>query len=1046
MNNLQNTQQKTDKEKFQDVLKNFNHRSEKKEKEKEKSKIDIKKLNLSDNEIILLKIAIDEYSDLFPEILNMNKNDFLTSLQKYILINISPKNIILPTGTLSKILKIIEINYYQPEYDYILSLMKTLKSCHNFLTINNANFLTHCSKTHKAIHKCGEKLLLLGKGKFLFCKKCNLIYCYKSVLLLCDFCQKEYYTEIKDINSKENNNLRPATWTKYHCNALINDVMKCLNCNNTLYLNNKKKLCCLKCKTEMDPFELKWKCMICSKQFTSDAKEYDPFSFKIMKLTVKKTLFKGIEAKPTFVPCCNIPIEQINSYKFYHKKECNGLLYQGDLDNKKIVVCSKCHMLNYYFNHYWMCPICKKKFKLSDYINNNNNDNNNNNNKNNEKNNSIQCETANDSNNNSQNQTIWVRHKSISEFNKKKKKVDDNRETVSQELKIGAIPNFSTNSNDKSEKIQVKLKRIYTKEENSIYRTNESKEEINFDESIKKRESENDLTQYKRKSSKNNLNYSNNNFYNANNKNQKNVKILNYENSDTIPSMNNSNCVSEIKVNSSYKRRKLYGAAEKSEVDVSDSFGLEIDNSNNLYNTNESVKKYQKKSSFKKISNLCLSKSTERNKKLLGNNLGRDNKNMENKIFISNFNNNDCENVSSEFIDKRKYNPEILKNNNVNISQPIENKNNPMVSNNIHINVNLNLNISNNANNSNINSNDYYMSSPQKMRPRMNSAKDIYVTKIASKLNNGNNNNNQQKKKLISENFYRKNSRNIVTNNFNINDYTIIKQIGEGTFGKIFEVENDNHDHFALKKLLANTVKEMEMLKSEYELLLGLEGLNINLIHIYGIESKKLDKTTFVVYVLMELAQRDWEKEIQNREKKNWYYSEEELIIILKNLVYTFAELQRHSISHRDIKPQNILLCEDNILKIADFGEAKEARNRNNVNTMRQTIRGTELYMSPILFDSLKTKKRNSKYILHNSYKSDVFSLGFCMLLAATLKVDSLYAVREVIDMISLRNEVNKFLQKRYSEKLINTIVNMLEIDEKNRVDFIELENMVDQL
>ena len=90
-----------------------------------------------------------------------------------------------------------------------------------------------------------------------------------------------------------------------------------------------------------------------------------------------------------------------------------------------------------------------------------------------------------------------------------------------------------------------------------------------------------------------------------------------------------------------------------------------------------------------------------------------------------------------------------------------------------------------------------------------------------------------QKKKLISENFYRKNSRNIVTNNFNINDYTIIKQIGEGTFGKIFELENDNHDHFALKKLLANTVKEMEMLKSEYELLLGLEGLNINLIHIF---------------------------------------------------------------------------------------------------------------------------------------------------------------------------------------------------------------------
>ena len=182
------------------------------------------------------------------------------------------------------------------------------------------------------------------------------------------------------------------------------------------------------------------------------------------------------------------------------------------------------------------------------------------------------------------------------------------------------------------------------------------------------------------------------------------------------------------------------------------------------------------------------------------------------------------------------------------------------------------------------------------------------------------------------------------------------------------------------------------------------------------------------------------------RKKTKRYYTEEELIIILKNLIYTFAELQRNNISHRDIKPQNILLCKDNSLKIADFGEAKEARNRNNIDTIRQTIRGTELYMSPILFDSLKTKKRKGKYILHNSYKSDVFSLGFCILLAATLKVDSLYVIREIKDMIILSNEIHKFLKKRYSEKLINVIISMLEIEEKNRFDFIELEKIVSNL
>ena len=48
--------------------------------------------------------------------------------------------------------------------------------------------------------------------------------------------------------------------------------------------------------------------------------------------------------------------------------------------------------------------------------------------------------------------------------------------------------------------------------------------------------------------------------------------------------------------------------------------------------------------------------------------------------------------------------------------------------------------------------------------------------------------------------------------------------------------------------------------------------------------------------------------------------------------------------------------------------------------------------------------------------------------------------------MIILSNEIHKFLRKRYSEKLINVIISMLEIEEKNRFDFIELEKIVSNL
>ena len=56
------------------------------------------------------------------------------------------------------------------------------------------------------------------------------------------------------------------------------------------------------------------------------------------------------------------------------------------------------------------------------------------------------------------------------------------------------------------------------------------------------------------------------------------------------------------------------------------------------------------------------------------------------------------------------------------------------------------------------------------------------------------------------------------------------------------------------------------------------KNLNLNLIKIYGFSSKQLDPTTYVIYVLMELAITDWEKEIINMQKSRTYYTEKKLV------------------------------------------------------------------------------------------------------------------------------------------------------------------------
>ena len=957
-----------------------------------KEKESTTKYKLTENEYILFQTAEYEYNDLFPELMKYNKATFFSSLERYILIHLSPKNISFPKGTLDKILKIIEIHYYTKDFVKISNLINNESKLGNYLSFDGSNFLSHCSKTQKAIHNCGNKFLLLDSGHYLFCANCNLIYHYKNVLLLCDFCNKEYYTEIKEINSIQKycleKNLKPATWSKYHCNAIMNDTMKCQSCNNILYLNSKKKLVCLNCNTEFNQYDINWKCLICNNEFNSEAKEYDPFIFKVIKITVKKTLFKGVEAKPPYVPCCKINSEQINNYKFFHKKECNGILYEGNMEGKKIVVCSKCHMLNYYFNHFWCCPICKKRFKIEHNLDDINN----------------------------------IKHKSLNEFNHRKKE-----------------KNYQNSLMDKYgfQKLKEKEELI------GIYKTNESKEneeedkdkEFNIDENnVEKNRKYSKSFYYSNKNIKRNFNLNNKYLFRSNkDKNKNNENELENENiikdQEEDVEANDKNPLKQMK--------KLRDDKIKEESLLNNDKGLSFKRLSSFYSRGNKNSLLLANSNSKELNKFLGEESSSFENNEYSNEKKIKSKIFNNNNYYSNSNKNKIEKI--EYLDDENNignnHSSLYKNKNSGLSSNIRHITSPfnlgklnhqLVSNNIHINVNLNLNINNEK--------EYYDKSPKKFRPRINSSKNISC---------------KDKEKLIKNplsKFHKKPSIDIVTNSFNINDYNIIKQIGEGTFGKIFEVENSYHQHFALKKLLANSVKEMEMLKSEYELLLGLEDLNINLIHIYGIENKKLDKTTFVVYVLMELAICDWEKEIFNREKHKRYYSEEELIIILKNLIYTFAELQRNNISHRDIKPQNILLCKDNSLKIADFGEAKEARNRNDIDTMKQTIRGTELYMSPILFDSLKRKKRNSKYILHNSYKSDVFSLGFCMLLAATLKVDSLYVIREIKDMIILSNEIHKFLHERYSENLINVIISMLEIEEKNRFDFIELEKIVSNL
>ena len=269
---------------------------------------------------------------------------------------------------------------------------------------------------------------------------------------------------------------------------------------------------------------------------------------------------------------------------------------------------------------------------------------------------------------------------------------------------------------------------------------------------------------------------------------------------------------------------------------------------------------------------------------------------------------------------------------------------------------------------------------------------------------------------------------------FNESDYSYILPIGEGTYGTVYLVENNTTlEHFALKKIICRDYFELIKQKEELELMFSVKHKNI--LSLYGIQFNYLDETTSSILVLMELAKSDWNKEIKKRFLAKKYYKEKEIINLLKQIIQGFLFLQDKNIAHRDIKPQNILLFPNNIYKIADFGEAKFIKNIKE----QSTLKGSELFMSPLLYKGYKYSQKN---VCHNPFKSDVFSLGYCLLYAMCLNLNALDALRELTTMKAIVNCINKFLiPNTFSQKLINLLYKMIEPNEDLRFDFEDLSN-----
>ena len=87
---------------------------------------------------------------------------------------------------------------------------------------------------------------------------------------------------------------------------------------------------------------------------------------------------------------------------------------------------------------------------------------------------------------------------------------------------------------------------------------------------------------------------------------------------------------------------------------------------------------------------------------------------------------------------------------------------------------------------------------------------------------------------------------------------------------------------------------------------------------------------------------------------------------IILDIAYALCHLHTHGVIHRDLKPKNILLSENNQIKVIDFGIAQLLTEQTQEQSQSQKLIGTPVYMSP-------EQRANPESV---SYPSDIHSLG----------------------------------------------------------------------
>jgi serine/threonine protein kinase len=184
--------------------------------------------------------------------------------------------------------------------------------------------------------------------------------------------------------------------------------------------------------------------------------------------------------------------------------------------------------------------------------------------------------------------------------------------------------------------------------------------------------------------------------------------------------------------------------------------------------------------------------------------------------------------------------------------------------------------------------------------------------------------------------------------------YRIVRKLGEGGMGAVYEAVDDPKSLRAAVKVLPEALAKKQGFRARFDI--EIEALrkleHPNIVRILGFGEQ--DGTLF--YAMELVAGKDLESVLEYERR----ITAARTIDIGIQLARALKHAHDRGIIHRDIKPANIMLLPDGTIKLSDFGIAK--RYGNTGLTMEGGPIGTANYMSPEQTEGKKATERSDLY------------------------------------------------------------------------------------